>query len=348
MKNTKNPHDKKLMIRNSTAEFLMFTSNTHQDSIEVRFEDETLWLTQKLMAQLFDVSIPTINEHLKNLFTDKELEGISTIRKFLIVQIEGIREVRRETEHYNLDAIIAVGFRVNSDRARVFRTWAITVLKEFAVKGYVLDKKRLENGSYLGRDYFNDLLEEIREIRASERRFYQKITDIYGTAIDYDKDAELTKIFFQTVQNKLHYAIHGNTAAELIVGRANAEKSHMGLTTWKKAPEGKILKSDIGIAKNYLDDHEIASLERIVSMYLDYAEDQASRNIPMTMQDWRTKLDAFLQFNERDILDNPGKVSMEIAQQFAESEFGKYRIVQDRLYENDFDKEIKNILEQEN
>jgi hypothetical protein len=290
------------------------------------------------------VSIPTINEHLKNLFENKEIEENSTIRKFLIVQIEGNREVGREIEHYNLDAIIAVGFKVNSDRAIAFRTWAINVLKEFSIKGFVLDKKRLENGAYLGKDYFNDLLEEIREIRASERRFYQKITDIYTTAIDYDKDAELTKLFFKTVQNKLHYAIHGKTAAELITDRANAEKPHMGLTTWKKSPDGKILKSDVVVAKNYLDETEVKSLERIVSMYLDYAEDQASRNIPMTMQDWKTKLDAFLQFNEREVLDNPGKVAMQIAQQFAETEFEKYRIVQDRLYENDFDKEIKKIL----
>ena len=331
-------------MRNSTAEFLMFTFDTRVDGIEVRFEDEMLWLTQKLIAQLFNVSVPTINEHLKNLFENKEIEESSTIRKFLIVQMEGNREVSREIEHYNLDAIIAVGFRVNSDRAIAFRTWAINVLKEFSIKGYVLDKKRLENGTYLGKDYFETLLEEIREIRASERRFYQKITDIYMTAHDYDKSSPVTETFFKSVHNKLHYAIHGKTAAELIMDRANADKDHMGLTTWKKAPEGKILKSDVSIAKNYLETDEIKSLNRIVSMYLDYAEDQAQRGIPMTMSDWASKLDGFLQFNEREVLDNPGKVSAEIAKQFAESEFEKYHPVQDRLYESDFDREIKKVL----
>jgi hypothetical protein len=337
----KNSQPTTLTMRNSTAEFLMFTSDARADGIEVRFEDEMLWLTQKLMAVLFGVDVRTINEHLQNLLENQEIQADAVIRNFRITATDG---KTYDTMHYNLDAIIAVGFRVNSDRAVAFRTWAINVLKEFSVKGYVLDKKRLENGSYLGKDYFDDLLEEIREIRASERRFYQKITDIYATAVDYDKDAELTKIFFKTVQNKLHYAIHGNTAAELISSRASAKKPHMGLSTWKKAPKGKILKSDVGIAKNYLDETEMKSLQRIVSMYLDYAEDQAQRNIPMTMQDWASKLDAFLQFNEREVLDNPGKVAMEIAQQFAETEFEKYRIVQDRLYENDFDREIKKVL----
>lgn len=345
--NTKNPQPKTLTIRNSTAEFLMFTSDAKQDGIEVQFEDEMIWLTQKLMAQLFDVSVPTINEHLKNLLENKEIEEIATIRKFLIVQKEGDRAVSREIEHYNLDATISVGYRVSSDRATAFRKWATDVLKNFAVRGYVLDKKRLENGAFLGVDYFETLLEEIREIRASERRFYQKITDIYLTALDYDSKSPQTEKFFKTVQNKLHYAIHGHTAAEVLTERANAEKPKMGLTTWAKAPTGKILKSDVSVAKNYLAESEIKSLERIVSMYLDYAEDQAKRGIPMTMQDWATKLDSFLQFNEREVLDNPGKVSAEIAKQFAESEFGKYRPLQDRLHESDFDKEVKKILENE-
>lgn len=337
----KNSQPKTLTMRNSTAEFLMFTSDARADGIEVRFEDEMLWLTQKLMAQLFNVSIPTINEHLKNLFENNEIQEGSVIRNFRITASDG---KAYDTMHYNLDVIIAVGFRVNSDRAIAFRTWAIDVLKNFAVRGYVLDKKRLENGTYLGKDYFDALLEEIREIRASERRFYQKITDIYMTAHDYDKSSPVTETFFKTVQNKLHFAIHGKTAAELIMDRASADKDHMGLTTWKKAPEGKILKSDVVVAKNYLDDTEMKSLERVVSMYLDYAEDQAARGVPMTMQDWKTKLDAFLQFNEREVLDNPGKVSAEIAKQFAESEFEKYRPVQDRLYESDFDREVKKIL----
>lgn len=342
--NNKNSQPKILTIRNSTAEFLMFTSDARVDGIEVRFENEMLWLTQKLIAQLFGVSIPTINEHLKNLFENKEISEDSTIRKFLIVQIEGDREVSREIEHYNLDAIIAIGFKVNSDRAVAFRKWATDVLKTFAVRGYVLDKNRLENGAFLGKDYFETLLEEIREIRASERRFYQKITDIFITAMDYDLESPLRQKFFSTVQNKLHYATHGHTAAEVITERASAEKSHMGLTTWKKAPTGKILKSDVSVAKNYLDEKEIKLLERIVSMYLDYAEDQATRGIPMTMHDWSTKLDAFLQFNEREVLDNPGKVSAEIAKQFAESEFEKFRPIQDRLYESDFDREVKKVL----
>lgn len=335
---------KKLIVRNSTAEFLVFTSDAREDGIEVRFEDETLWLSQKLIAQLFNVSVATISEHLKTLFSSGELAESSTVRKFLTVQKEGEREVFRDIEHYNLDAIISVGYRVNSDRAVAFRKWATEVLKTFTVRGYVLDKKRLENGSYLGRDYFESLLEEVREIRASERRFYQKIADIYATAVDYDATAPLTQKFFKTVQNKLHYAIHGHTAAELIAERASADREHMGLTTWAKSPDGKVLKSDVVTAKNYLSHDELATLNRIVGMYLDYAESQAERNIPMTMDDWATKLDGFLQFNEREVLDNPGKVSAEVAKTFAESEFEKYRIVQDRLYESDFDREVKRVL----
>lgn len=331
-------------IRNSTAEFLIFTGQSGENSIEVRIAEESVWLTQKLMGALFEVSLQTINEHLINLFNQKEISRKATIRNFRIVQKEGDREVARNIEFYNLEAIIAVGFRVNSLRAIQFRQWAVSVLRDFAIRGYVLDKERLKNGSFFNKAYFDSLLEEIREIRASERRFYQKITDIYATAMDYDPKAEITQTFFAEVQNKLHFAIHGHTAAELIVERADSKKERMGLITWKNAPDGKILKPDIIIAKNYLTGVELKSLDRVVTMYLDYAEDRASRNIPMTMKDWAKKLNAFLQFNERDILDHPGKVSREVAKAFAESEFEKYRIVQDRLFESDFDRHVKNIL----
>ncbi|HEY2809929.1 MAG TPA: virulence RhuM family protein [Rhabdochlamydiaceae bacterium] len=337
--------EKRGNIRNSTAEFLIFTRQSGENSIEVRIAEESVWLTQKLMGVLFEVSVPTINEHLNNLFSQNEISTSATIRNFRIVQKEGTREVARNIEFYNLDAIIAVGFRVNSQRAIQFRQWAVNILKDFAIRGYVLDKERLKNGSFFNKAYFDSLLEEIREIRASERRFYQKITDIYATAMDYDPKAEITQKFFAEVQNKLHFAIHGHTAAELIVERANSKKEKMGLTTWKNAPNGKILKPDVIVAKNYLTEIEMKSLDRFVTMYLDYAEDRASRNIPMTMKDWAGKLNAFLQFNERDILNNPGKVTKEVAKAFAESEFEKYRIVQDRLFESDFDKHIKHTLE---
>lgn len=337
--------EKKLQIRNSTAEFLIFTKQAGESTIEVRVEDETVWLTQKLMAVLFEVSVPTINEHLANLYAQEEIAKVSTIRNFRTVQKEGNREVARNVDFYNLDAIIAVGFRVNSSRAVQFRQWATGVLRDFAIRGYVLDKERLKNGSFLNKEYFDNLLAEIREIRASERKFYQKITDIYATAMDYSTDAETTKTFFAVVQNKLHFAIHGHTAAELIAKRADSSKDHMGLTTWKNAPDGKILKPDVAVAKNYLTEKELKSLDRFVTMYLDYAEDQAERTIPMTMEDWADKLNAFLRFNERDILDNPGKVTQEIAKAFAESEYEKYRIVQDRLFESDFDRHIKLLLE---
>lgn len=336
--------ERKANIRNSTAEFLIFTGQAKENSIEVRVAEESVWLTQKLMSTLFEVSVPTINEHLSNLFTQNEIYREATIRNFRIVQQEGSREVARNVEFYHLDAIIAVGFRVNSTRAIQFRQWAIDVLRDFAIRGYILDKERLKNGSFFNKAYFDNLLEEIREIRASERRFYQKITDIYATAMDYNSKAEITQTFFAEVQNKLHFAIHSHTAAELIFKRADSKKGKMGLTTWKNAPKGKILKSDVTIAKNYLTEAELKSLDRFVTMYLDYAEDRASRNIPMTMKDWTEKLNAFLQFNERDILDNPGKVSKEVAKAFAESEFEKYRIVQDRLFESDFDKHIKLTL----
>lgn len=335
--------DKKIQIRNSTAEFLVFTSQAGEKGIEVRVADETVWLTQKLIAVLFDVDVRTVSEHLQNIFATRELAQAATLRNFRTVQTEGTREVARNVGFYNLDAIIAVGFRVNSVRATQFRQWAIGVLRDFASRGYVLDKDRLKNGAIFDQAYFDNLISEIREIRASERRFYQKITDIYATAMDYSTYAATTQTFFATVQNKLHFAIHGHTAAELIVERADSTKDKMGLTTWRNAPKGKILKPDVVVAKNYLSEKEIKALDRFVTMYLDYAEDQAERGIPMTMADWAKKLDAFLQFNERDLLDHPGKVSAEIAKAFAESEFEKYRIVQDRLFESDFDRMIKQL-----
>lgn len=335
-------HDKKL-IRNSTAEFLIFTSQAGEQSIEARYEDETVWLTQKLMAELFAVDVRTVSEHLKNIYESGELAREATVRKFRTVQTEGRREVTRNVDFYNLDAIISVGYRVNSVRATQFRQWATGVLREFAIKGFVLDKKRLENGAFLGEDYFERLLAEIREIRLSERKFYQKVTDIYATAVDYNRDAPTTKAFFAKVQNKLHFAIHGHTAAELIVQRADSTKPQMGLTSWERAPEGKILKTDVVVAKNYLSQQELESLGRIVSSYLDLAEDRANRKIPMTMEDWAKRLDAFLEFTERDILRNAGRVSAEMARSHAESEFEKYRIVQDRLFESDFDRAIKRI-----
>ena len=334
----------KLQIRNSTAEFLIFTRQAGAAGIEVRVAEETVWLTQKLMAALFAVTVPTVNEHLANLLQQGEITATATIRNSRTVQTEGSREVSRNVDFYNLDAIIAVGFRVNSARAIQFRQWAAGVLRDFAIRGYVLDKERLQNGAFLSKAYYENLLAEIREIRASERRFYQKITDIYATAMDYSAEAGTTQEFFATVQNKLHFASHGHTAAELIVERADSRKERMGLTTWKNAPHGKILKPDVVVAKNYLTEKELKSLDRIVTMYLDYAEDQAERNIPMTMRDWATKLNAFLQFNERDLLDHPGKVSQEVAKVFAESEFEKYRVVQDRLFESDFDRHMKQVL----
>ena len=332
---------KDLLIRNSTAEFITFELQSKQDSIEVRYEYETIWLTQKMMATLFDVSIKTINEHLQNIYEQGELDRESTIRKFRIVQTEGVRQVNREVDHYNLDAVISVGYRVNSIRATQFRRWATQVLKQFAIRGYVIDRKRMENGTALGEDYFEHLLEEIREIRLSERRFYQKITDIYATSVDYDKNAPTTKLFFATVQNKMHYAITGNTAPELIMGRADSSKEHMGLTSWENSPTGKILKSDVSVAKNYLTKDELESLGRIVNSFLDAAEDFAKRKIPMTMEDWATRLDMFLKFTGRDILTDAGKVSKITAKAHAESEFEKYRITQDKLYQSDFDKLVE-------
>ena len=325
-------------MRNSTAEFLIFTAQANEDSIEVRYENETIWLTQKMMALLFACSIDNISLHLKNIFKDGELEEKVVVEDFSTTAADG---KQYKTKHYNLDAVISVGYRVNSIRATQFRRWATQVLSQYSIKGYVLDKIRLKNGSFIGQDYFDHLLEEIREIRASERRFYQKITDIYATAMDYSPTAVTTSTFFKTVQNKLHFAIHGKTAAELIMDRASAEKENMGLTSWRNAPQGKILKSDVSIAKNYLSLDEIDSLNRIVTMYLDYAENQAKRRIPLTMEDWANKLNAFLQFNEYDLLNNLGRVTAIVAKNFAESEFEKYQIVQDRLFESDFDRLLK-------
>jgi len=331
----------KQRIRNSTAEFLIFTDQAGEQSIEARYEDETIWLSQKLMAELFDVTVPTINEHLKNCYETGEISREATIRKFRTVQTEGKREVSRSVDFYNLDAIISVGYRVNSVRATQFRQWATQVLREFAIKGYVLDRQRMENGAFLGENYFERLLQEIREIRLSERQFYQKITDIYATSMDYNKDAPTTRAFFAKVQNKLHFAIHGHTAAELIKERADSAKANMGLTSWEKAPDGRILKGDVVVAKNYLSKEELESLGRLVNAYLDLAEDRARRKIPMTMEDWAKRLDAFLAFDERGILQGAGKVSAQAAREHAESEFEKYRIVQERLFESDFDKLTK-------
>ena len=328
------------LIRNSTAEFLIFTSQNKEDSIEVKVFDETVWLTQNMIAQLFDKGRTTITEHLKNIFESEELDEKSVCREFRHTANDG---KTYNTKYYNLDAIISVGYRVNSKKATQFRQWATSVLKEFAIKGFVLDKKRLENGSFLGQNYFDRLLEEIREIRVSERVFYQKLTDIYSTSVDYNKDDETTKNFFAKVQNKIHFAIHGQTAAELIFNRANSQKEKMGLTSWDNAPDGKILKSDVTIAKNYLSREELESLGRVVNAFLDLAEDRAKRNIPMTMEDWATRLDKFLDADDREILKDSGKITKKIANEKAISEFEKYRVVQDRVFMNDFDKLLMNL-----
>lgn len=323
------------LIRNSTAEFLIFTSQSGEESIEVKVFDESVWLTQNMIAQLFDKGRSTITEHLKNIFESEELEKKLVCRDFRHTASDG---KNYRTKYYNLDAIISIGYRVNSKKATQFRKWATAVLKEFAIKGFVLDKKRLENGTFLGKNYFDKLLEEIREIRLSERMFYQKVTDIYATSVDYNKDDEITKKFFAKVQNKLHFAIHGHTAAELIYLRVDSEKEKMGLTSWDNAPDGKILKTDVTIAKNYLSKDELDALSRIVNAFLELAESRAKRNIPMTMEDWALRLDAFLEFDDREILKNAGKITKKIADEKAFSEFEKYRVVQDRLFMSDFDK----------
>ncbi len=306
--------------------------------MEMRYEDENIWLTQKMMAQLYDVSLSTINEHIKKIYGDNELTETATIRKFRIVQMEGSRQVSREVVHYNLQMIIAVGFKVNNDRAVRFRKWSGQIVKDYTIQGWTMDKERLKKGHLFTDEYFERQLQNVREIRLSERKFYQKVTDLYATAFDYDKDAKTTRQFFQTVQNKMHWAVHRHTAAELIVERANAEKEHMGLTTWESAPNGKIVKTDVSIAKNYLSDEEMSYMERIVSLYLDYAELQAERQIPMSMEDWAKRLDGFLEFNGNEILTGAGKISAEQAKLYAETEFEKYRVVQDRIFMSDYDK----------
>jgi hypothetical protein len=334
-------------IRSSAAEYLTYVASVgdQQDSVEMRYEDENIWLTQKMMATLYDVDVRTINEHIKKIYLDSELEEDSTIRNFRIVQTEGSRQVTRDTKHYNLQMIIAVGFKVNNERAVQFRKWANNIVKDYTIKGWVMDDERLKRGTYLTEKYFDEQLERIREIRASERKFYQKITDLYATAIDYDKNSATTKRFYATVQNKMHYAVHGHTASELIVERADHTKEHMGLTTWADAPDGKIKKSDVTIAKNYLSQDEMKQLNRMVTAYLDFAENMTLRHIPLTMEDWEKRLNSFIEMFDYGILQDAGKVSAEIAKLHAETEFEKYRVVQDRLFMSDFDKYMLELEE---
>jgi len=337
--------NKELMpIRSSAAEYLTFVAATgdQENSVEMRYEDENIWLTQKMMAVLYDVEVPTINAHIKKIYEDAELSEEATIRKFLIVQQEGARQVSRQVNHYNLQMIIAVGFKVNNERAVQFRKWANAIVKDYTIQGWVMDDERLKNGgTVLTKDYFEKQLEKIREIRLSERRFYQKITDIYATALDYDPSAKATKRFFAAVQNKMHYAIHGQTAAEVIYNRADSAKEHMGLTSWEGSPNSKIHRYDVSVAKNYLSEEEMQQMQRIVSAYLDMAEMQAMRHIPMTMEDWEKRLNGFLALWDREVLRDAGKVSAALAKAHAEAEFEKYRITQDRLYESDFDQFLK-------
>lgn len=334
-------------IHDSTAEYLTYVASVgdQADSMEMRYEDENIWLTQKMMAALYDISIPTINEHIKRIYDDDELTEKATIRKYRIVQTEGSRQVNREVIHYNLQMIIAVGFKVNNERAVRFRKWSGQIVKDYTIQGWTMDKERLKKGHMFTDEYFERQLQNIREIRLSERKFYQKITDLYATAFDYDKDAKTTRRFFQTVQNKMHWAVHRHTAAELIVERADAEKEHMGLATWEAAPDGKIVKSDVSIARNYLSDKEMSYMERTVSLYLDYAELQAERQIPVSMEDWEKRLDGFLEFNGNEILTDAGKISAEQAKLYAETEFEKYRIVQDRIFVSDYDKFLLKLEE---
>ncbi|MFR9270361.1 MAG: virulence RhuM family protein [Clostridia bacterium] len=336
-----------ITIRSSAAEYLTYVASVgdQQDSIEMRYEDENIWLTQKMMATLYDVGLPTVNEHIKKIYADSELEEAATIRNFRIVQTEGSRQVTRDTKHYSLQMIIAVGFKVNSERAVQFRKWVNQIAKDYTIKGWVMDDERLKRGAYLTEKYFDEQLERIREIRASERKFYQKITDLYATAIDYDKNSATTRRFYATVQNKMHYAVHGHTAAELIVERADHTKEHMGLTTWADAPEGKIKKSDVTVAKNYLSQDEMKQLNRMVTAYLDFAENMTLRHIPLTMQDWEKRLNSFIEMFDYGILQDAGKVSAEIAKLHAETEFEKYRVIQDRLFMSDFDKYMLELEE---
>lgn len=332
---------KKFEIRNSTAEFLIFQIEGKEDGVQVVYRNETVWCTQKAMAQLFDCSTDNIGLHLKNIFKSGELQEDSVTEKFSATASDGKNYM---TKFYNLDAIISVGYRVNSTRATQFRQWCTFILRQFAIRGYVIDKKRMENGSFIGEDYFEHLLAEIREIRLSERRFYQKLTDIYATSIDYNRDAPTTRLFFKKVQNKMHYAVHGHTAAELIVERADAGKEHMGLTTWENAPNGKIVKPDVSIAKNYLKENELEDMGRIVNSFLDLAEDMAKRHIPMTMEDWANRIDKFLDLTDRPVLTDAGHVSAEQAKEYAETKFEKYRVIQDKLFQSDFDRFNDNDL----
>lgn len=327
-------------IRSSAAEYLTFVASTGDsaESFEMRYEDENIWLTQKMMATLYDVSKQTISQHIQSIYDDGELLPEATVKKYLTVQAEGGRQVSRKLDHYSLQMIIAVGFKVNNQRAVQFRKWAGQIVKDHTIQGWTMDKERLKKGHMFTDEYFERQLQYIREIRLSERKFYQKVTDLYATAFDYDKNAMTTRLFFQTVRNKLHYAVHRHTAAELIVERADAAKEHMGLTTWESAPDGKIVKADVTVAKNYLSEEEMSYLERIVTLYLDYAELQAERKIPMSMEDWAKRLDGFLEFNGSELLIGPGKISAEQAKLHAETEFEKYRIIQDQLYESDFDR----------
>lgn len=329
---------KNIEIRNSTAEFLIFQIEGKENGVQVMYQNETIWCTQKAMAQLFDCSTDNVGLHLKNIYESGELVQVVTTEYFSVVQVEGERQVNRKLKFYNLDAIISVGYRVNSTRATQFRQWCTYVLRQFAIRGYVIDKKRMENGSFIGEDYFEHLLAEIREIRLSERRFYQKLTDIYATSIDYNVNAPTTRAFFKKVQNKMHYAVHGHTAAELIVDRANAEREHMGPTTWEKGPQGKIVKTDVSIAKNYLRENELEAMGRIVNAFLDIAENMAKRHIPMTMEDWAKRIDKFIDVADLPILQDNGNVSAEFAKEFAETEFEKYRVIQDQLFQSDFDR----------
>jgi len=329
-----------ITIRSSAAEYLTFVAATgdNRDSVEMRYEDENIWLTQKIMATLYDVDVRTINYHIKKIFADSELQEEATIRKFRIVQNEGGRPIERALNHYSLQMIIAVGFKVNSERAVQFRKWVNRIAQAYTIKGWVMDDERLKKGTFLTDKYFEEQLERVREIRASERKFYQKITDLYATAIDYDRTAAATRRFYASVQNKMHFAVNGHTAAELIVKRADHRKDHMGLTTWQDAPDGKIKRSDVTIAKNYLSEFELKQLNRMVTSYLDFAENMALRKIPLTMQDWETRLNGFIEMFEYGLLKDAGKVSAEIARLHAETEFEKYRIIQDRSFQSDYDR----------
>jgi len=338
-----------MVIRSSAAEYLTFVASTgeNDESVEMRYEDENIWLTQKLMGTLYDVDVRTINYHVRKVFADSELEESSTIRKFRIVQTEGERKISREVNHYNLQMVIAVGFKVNSERAVQFRKWVNQIAKDYTIKGWVIDDERMKRGTYLTDKYFDEQLERIREIRASERKFYQKITDLYATALDYDRNAKATRRFYATVQNKMHFAVHGHTAAELIVERADSTKEHMGLTTWQDAPEGKIKQSDVTIAKNYLTEFEIGQLNRLVTAYLDFAENMAMRKIPLTMQDWEIRLNSFIGMFDYGMLKDAGKVTAEIARIHALTEFEKYRVIQDKLYISDYDKFLLELEEKD-